>query len=37
MFTVTGALSVIDDEYCVSYNVTVVDVRICTRPPRLHC
>ena len=32
----TGALSVIDsdDDYCVSYIVTMVDVRSCTRPPR---
>ena len=26
-----------DDDYCVSYTVTVVDVRRCTRPPRLFC
>ena len=31
----TGALSVTDDDYCVSYAVTMVDVRSCTRPPRL--
>ena len=33
---VTGALSVTDsdDDYCVSYAVTMVDVRSCTRPPR---
>ena len=31
----TGALSITDD-YCVSYTVTVVDVRGCTRPPRSH-
>jgi len=24
-----------DDDYCVSYTVTVVDVRSCTRPSRL--
>ena len=30
----TGALSMIDDDYCVSYTVTMVDVRSCTRPPR---
>ena len=32
----TGALSVTDsdDDYCVSYTVTMVDVRSCTRPPR---
>ena len=32
----TGALSVIDsdDDYCVIYNVTIVDVRSCARPPR---
>ena len=32
-----GALSVTDsdDDYCISYNVTIVDVRSCTRPPRL--
>ena len=31
-----GALSVTDsdDDYCVSYTVTMVDVRSCTRPPR---
>ena len=23
-----------DDDYCVSYTVTMVDVRSCTRPPR---
>ena len=34
---ITGALSVTDsdDDYCVSYIVTMVDVRSCTRPPRL--
>ena len=31
----TGALSITDD-YCVSYIVTMVDVRSCTRPPRSH-
>ena len=31
---ITGASSVIDD-YCISYAVTVVDVRSCTRPPRI--
>ena len=31
---ITGALSVIDD-YCISYTVAVVDVRSCTRPPRI--
>ena len=30
----TGASSVTDDDYGVSYIVTVVDVRSCTRPPR---
>ena len=32
-----GALSVTgsDDDYCISYNVTIVDVRSCARPPRL--
>ena len=25
-----------DDDYCVSYTVTMVDVRSCTRPPRSH-
>ena len=25
-----------DDDYCVSYIVTMVDVRSCTRPPRSH-
>ena len=36
MYT-TGALSMTDndDDYCVSYTVTMVDVRSCTRPPRL--
>ena len=31
-----GALSVTDsdDDYCVSYTVTMVDVRTCTRSPR---
>ena len=24
-----------DDDYCVSYTVTIVDVRSCTRPSRL--
>ena len=24
-----------DDDYCISYTVTVVDVRSCSRPPRL--
>jgi len=24
-----------DDDYCVSYTVTMVDVRSCTRPSRL--
>ena len=35
---ITGALSVTDsdDDYCVSYTVTMVDVRSCTRPPRSH-
>ena len=35
---ITGALSVTDsdDDYCVSYTVTMVDIRSCTRPPRLH-
>ena len=33
----TGALSVTDDDYCVSYTVTMVDVRSCTRTPRLPC
>ena len=33
----TGALSMTDsyDDYCVSYTITMVDVRSCTRPPRL--
>ena len=31
---ITGALSVTED-YCVSYTVTMVDVRSCTRPPRI--
>ena len=37
MYT-TGALSVIDsdDDYCISYIVTMVDVRSCARPPRSH-
>ena len=26
-----------DDDYCVSYIVTMVDVRSCARPPRLFC
>ena len=26
-----------DDDYCVSYTVTIVDVRSCTRPPRSPC
>ena len=30
----TGASSVTDDDYGISYIVTVVDVRSCTRPPR---
>ena len=30
----TGALSVTDDDYGISYIVTMVDVRSCTRPPR---
>ena len=32
-----GALSVTDsdDDYCISCTVTIVDVRSCTRPPRL--
>ena len=25
----------IDDDYCMSYTVTMVDVRSCTRPPRI--
>ena len=25
-----------DDDYCVSYIVTMVDVRSCARPPRSH-
>ena len=25
-----------DDDYCVSYIVTMVDVRSCERPPRSH-
>ena len=33
-YCITGALSIIDD-YCVSYTVTMVDVRYCSRPPRL--
>ena len=36
MYIFTGALSITDD-YCVSYTVTMVDVRSCTRPPRLFC
>ena len=34
---IAGALSVTDndDDYCISYTVTVVDVRSCTRPSRL--
>ena len=34
--TTTAALSVndSDDDCCVSYTVTMVDVRSCTRPPR---
>ena len=32
----TAALSVTDDDSCVSYTVTMVDVRNCTRPPRSH-
>ena len=37
MYYSTGALSVTDsdDDYCVSYIVTMVDIRSCTRPPRL--
>ena len=34
-YCITGALSITDD-YCVSYTVTMVDVRSCTRPPRSH-
>ena len=34
-YCTTGALSITDD-YCVSYTVTMVDVRSCTRPPRSH-
>ena len=34
-YCTTGALSITDD-YCVSYTVTMVDVRTCTRPPRSH-
>ena len=31
-----AALSVTDsdDDYCISYTITMVDVRSCTRPPR---
>ena len=34
---ITDALSVTDsdDDYCVGYIVTMVDVRSCSRPPRL--
>ena len=31
----TGALSVTDDDYCISYTITMVDVHSCIRPPRL--
>ena len=32
----TGALSATNsDDYCISYNVTMVDIRSCTRPCRL--
>ena len=34
-YCTTGALSITDD-YCISYTVTMVDVRSCTRPPRSH-
>ena len=34
IFMTTGALSVTDDDYCISHTVIVVDVRSCTRPPR---
>jgi len=36
---ITGALSMTnsDDDYCVSYTVTMVDVRSCTRHPRILC
>ena len=30
----TGASSVTDDDYGISYIITMVDVRSCTRPPR---
>ena len=33
-YCITGALSITDD-YCVSYTVNMVDVRSCTRPPRI--
>ena len=33
-YCITGALSIADD-YCVSYTVTMMDVRSCTRPPRI--
>ena len=32
-YCITGALSITDD-HCVSYTVTMVDVRSCIRPPR---
>ena len=37
VINITGVLSVTDrdDDYYVSYTVTAVDVRRCTRPPRL--
>ena len=31
---ILGALIYSDDDYCISYIVTMVDVRSCTRPPR---
>ena len=34
MFYALGAVIDNDDDYCISYIVTMVDVRSCTRPPR---
>ena len=31
---IAGAMADNDEDYCISYTVTVVDVRSCTRPPR---
>ena len=34
MYDVAGAMADSDNDYCISYTVTVVDVRGCTRPSR---